>query len=33
MQQLQPNTVLQGGRYRIIDTLGQGGFGINNLAH
>ena len=27
MQQLKPNTTLQGGRYRIKDVLGQGGFG------
>ena len=26
--QLRPNTLLQGGKYRIIRTLGQGGFGI-----
>lgn len=26
--QLKPNTLLQGGKYRIIRTLGQGGFGI-----
>ena len=28
MQQLQPNTTLQGGKYRIDRMLGQGGFGI-----
>ena len=28
MQQLQPNTTLQGGKYRIERVLGQGGFGI-----
>lgn len=32
MQQLQPNSLLQGGRYKIINTLGQGGFGITYLA-
>lgn len=32
MQQLTPNTLLQGGRYKIISTLGQGGFGITYLA-
>ena len=28
MQQLQPNTTLQGGKYRIERVLGQGGYGI-----
>ena len=32
MQQLQPQTTLQGGKYKIIRTLGQGGFGITYLA-
>ena len=32
MQQLQPNTILQGGKYRIDRVLGQGGFGITYLA-
>lgn len=32
MQHLQPNTTLQGGKYRIERKLGQGGFGITYLA-
>lgn len=32
MQTLQSNSLLQGGRYKIIKTLGQGGFGITYLA-
>lgn len=32
MQTLQPNTLLQGGRYKVIKTLGHGGFGITYLA-
>ena len=32
MQQLQPNTTLQGGKYKIVRALGQGGFGITYLA-
>lgn len=32
MQHLQPNTTLQGGKYRIKQKLGQGGFGITYLA-
>ena len=32
MQNLQVNATLQGGKYKIISTLGQGGFGITYLA-
>lgn len=32
MQALQPNTPLQGGRYKTIKTLGQSDFGITYLA-
>ena len=32
MQQLKPNTILQGGKYRIERLLGQGGFGVIYLA-
>ena len=32
MQALRVNSTLQGGKYRIISTLGQGGFGITYLA-
>lgn len=32
MQTLQPNTPLQGGKYKIVKVLGQGGFGITYLA-
>ena len=32
MQQLKPNTTLQGGKYKIVRVLGQGGFGITYLA-
>lgn len=31
-QALSPQTSLQGGRYTILRTLGQGGFGITYLA-
>ena len=30
MQHLQPNTTLQGGKYRIERELGQGGYSIRN---
>jgi len=33
MQHLQPNTTLQGGKYRIERVLGQGGFGIKDLVN
>ena len=33
MQHLQPNTTLQGGKYKIERVLGQGGFGITYLAY
>ena len=33
MQQLQPNTTLQGGKYRIVRVLGQGGFGITYVGY
>ena len=32
MKHLRPNTILQGGKYRIERVLGQGGFGITYLA-
>lgn len=32
MQQLQPNTLLQGGKYKIERVLGQGSFGVTYLA-
>ena len=31
-QELQPDSTLQGGKYRIVRSLGQGGFGITYLA-
>ena len=33
MQQLKPNTTLQGGKYRIDRVLGQGGFGITYVGY
>ena len=33
MQHLQPNTTLQGGKYRIKRVLGQGGFGITYVGY
>ena len=30
--QIQPDTILKGGSYRILRTLGNGGFGITYLA-
>ena len=33
MQHLQPNTTLQGGKYRIERVLGQGGFGITYVGY
>ena len=32
MSSLKPDTTLQGGKYKILKKLGQGGFGITYLA-
>jgi hypothetical protein len=32
MQELKVGTLLQGGKYRIVNKLGQGGFGITYMA-